>query len=444
MRKGDVIMGENHLKYHSVTLDKERCIGCTDCIKRCPTEAIRVRNKKAVIIDERCIDCGMCIRVCENNAKKALPDGMEMLSKYKVNIAIPAPTLYTQFKEIHNVNKILTALKRIGFDEVFEVAKGAEIITKRTKEYIKNNNVKKPIITSACPAVVKVIQSRFPSLIPNILPLITPKELTARFSKNYYIKKGYKEEEIGVFFISPCAAKITNSRYPLVINESAVDGIISIKDIYKSLLLNLKEMDEYEILKLSTNRGMHWASPGGEGSASDVTNYVAVDGIENVIKILEMIEDNNLKGIDFVECLACTGGCLGGPLTIENPFVAKCRMEKVSRYHKQLNETREIDFQTDNIKVYWDKKLKHKEVLKLDDNIQVALEKMEKLEEIYDQLPKIDCGSCGAPTCKSLAEDIIRGEANNEDCIFMLKAEVRNLAEQMVQLAEKLPRSITE
>ena len=426
----------NELHTHSVTLDKSKCIGCTDCIKRCPTEAIRVRNKTAVIIDEKCIDCGMCIRVCKNRAKKAKADKLEIINKYKVKIAIPAPTLYTQFKDIHNINMILTGLKDIGFDEVIEVAKGAEIISKHTKEYMRDTSIQKPIISSACPAVVKIIQNRFPFLIPNILQFISPKEITARMTKKMYLMKGYKEEDIGIFFISPCAAKITNSKYPQVIEKSSVNGIIAIKDIYKPLLKAMKKRKHYEVLRLSTEKGMRWACPGGEVSGADMQNYVSVDGIQNVIKILELIEDNKLENTDFVECLACTGGCLGGPLTVENPFVAKCRMDKVSRVEE---EKRELPLDADGIDYNWSKKLMPHEVLKLDEDFQGALEKVEKIELIFNQLPKIDCGSCGAPTCYALAEDIVTNEANIEDCIFMLKTEVKKLAEQMAALANKIP-----
>ena len=438
-------MGEpKTVKQHSVTLDQDRCIGCTACIKRCPTEAIRVRNKKAVIIEEKCIDCGMCIRICKNNAKKAKADDLSLMDNYKIKIAIPAPTLYSQFKKVHNVNKILTGLKKLGFDEVFEVSKGADLVTEFTKQYIKDNNLTKPIISSACPAVVKVIQSRFPSLIQNIIPVLSPMEITAKIAKNYYINRGYNEKDIGVFFISPCTAKITNSKYPQEIEKSCVDVIVSIKDIYKPLLKAIQSLNEYEYLRLSTDKGIRWASPGGEGEASEITNYISVDGIENVINLLEMIEDDTLKNIDFVECLACTGGCLGGPLTVENPFVANTRMEKVLRYHKNNEETREIVFDYSSIDFLWERSIEPKQVMKLDDNVEVALKKMEQLVEIFDQLPNIDCGSCGAPTCRALAEDIVKGEAHIEDCIFMLKAEVRKMAEQMVKLAEKLPQSIKE
>jgi len=434
-----VIMGTSH----SVTLDWEKCIGCTDCIKRCPTEAIRVHNSKAEITDARCIDCGMCIRVCKSHAKKAMTDSFEKIYDYKYKVAIPAPTLYTQFKKIRDPNVILTALKKLGFDEVYEVARAAEIVTEYSRHIMEQEKVVSPIISSACPAIVKLVEMRFPSLIPNVLPVISPKEASARYARRHLIQKGIPAEDIGIFFISPCAAKVTDSRYPDTFDHSEVDGIISIKDVYKLMLPIIKNMqpDEVEILQTSTSRGIGWAATGGEGLASQVYNHVAVDGIENVIEILERVENNKLD-VEFVECLACTNGCLGGPLTVENSFVATNRMAKVKKYINSLGKTRELDMYRDNIELDWQYSLTNKQVLKLDDDMVVALDKMERLEKIFKTLPQIDCGSCGAPTCHALAEDIVQGNANIEDCIFMLREKVRDVAQNMVSLAGKMPPSI--
>jgi iron only hydrogenase large subunit-like protein len=428
---------------HSVKLDLDKCIGCTDCIKRCPTEAIRVRNGKAHIMDERCIDCGMCIRVCRNHAKKAVTEPIDKINDYKYKVAIPAPTLYTQFRKIIDPNIILSALKKLGFDEVFEVAKAAEIITEVSKELLEQDNLPKPVISSACPAIVKLIQIRFPSLIPNILPLISPKEAMARHTKEYLIKQGIKKEDIGVFFISPCAAKVTNSRKPQVIDYSYVDGVISLKEIYLRLVPIVKTITEPEILQMSTNSGIGWAHTGGEGNASGIENHIAVDGIENVIKILEKVENGKLDDVDFIECLACVGGCLGGPLTVENSFVSSNRMDKIKKYNINNDNKREIPLFDNEINLNWSRPLETKQVLKLDDNMEKAIEKMEHIEEIYAQLPKIDCGSCGAPTCRALAEDIVCEKANIEDCVFMLRQKVREMAEQMVTLSQKMPPSIS-
>ena len=112
--------------FHSVRLDKDKCRGCTNCIKRCPTQAIRVRNGKARIIKERCIDCGECIRVCPHHAKYASRDSLEQLENYKYKIALPAPALYGQFNNLDDVNILLNALPALGFDAVFELSKAAE------------------------------------------------------------------------------------------------------------------------------------------------------------------------------------------------------------------------------------------------------------------------------------------------------------------------------
>ena len=95
---------------HSVTLNTDLCKGCTHCIKRCPTEAIRVRNGKAIIKNERCIDCGECIRVCPYQAKRALHDKLEKYKDYKYKIALPAPALYGQFDKLDDIDYIISGL----------------------------------------------------------------------------------------------------------------------------------------------------------------------------------------------------------------------------------------------------------------------------------------------------------------------------------------------
>ncbi len=430
---------------HSVELIESKCIGCTDCVKRCPTQAIRVRNGKAVINESKCIDCGVCIKVCSHYAKKAVTSSyIKVIKSPKYKVAIPAPALYSQFKKIRDVNLILTAIKQIGFDEVFEVSYAAEMVTEATKQLIAEKKLKRPVISSACPAVVKLISMRFPSLLENVLPVIAPVEVAAIAAKNYLVAKGLKREDISVFFISPCAAKNTYAINPLGIEKSEIEGVISIRDIYMPLLHKISTIKTPEKLVQSSSHGVGWAATGGETKGVNTENAISVDGVENVEKLLEEVENGQFSDCEFIEALACVCGCLGGPLTVANSFAAKVRLAQIGHELNKMPESnkRNIIFEKENINFMFTKPLQKISSAKLDDNIAVAFEKLERMEKIYEKLPHIDCSSCGAPTCKALAEDIVQNEANIEDCIFMLRMKVKELAEAMYDLSSKLPQTL--
>lgn len=424
--------------FHSVTLDEDKCRGCTNCIKRCPTEAIRVRKSKARIINERCIDCGECIRVCPYHAKQAISDSFSLIHSFKFRIAIPAPTLYGQFKNAVDVNHILTALKGLGFHHVYEVAKAAEIVSDATRALIERKDVTKPLISSACPAVVRLIQVRFPNLIDNIVKLESPMEVAAKIIKKEVMEsQNLSSEEVGVFFITPCAAKVTSVKAPYEKEKSNVDGVISIKDIYLKMLGSIGRTKRHEDLQEAGFEGIRWANSGGESLALGTDKFLAVDGIHNVITILEEIENDRIEDVDFIEALSCTGGCLGGPLTVENLYVAKTRIKKHIDQAKTLKRKQNKMSEHDDL--VWTGNVEYKPVMKLDIDMVKAMKKLETLELINKELPGLDCGACGAPSCRALAEDIVRGNADETDCIFKLREKVRNLAMQMMELEKKMP-----
>ncbi len=428
--------------FHSVTLDEDKCMGCTNCIKRCPTEAIRVRKGKARIINERCIDCGECIRVCPYHAKKAITDSISCINKYKYKIAIPAPTLYSQFKPEYSINKILNTFKLIGFDDVYEVAKAAEFVTDAAKKLLNEKGIKKPLISSACPAVVRLIQVRFPNLIDNLIKLESPMELAASIiKKKAASEKGIDIKDIGVFFITPCAAKVTSVKAPYEKEKSSVDAVISIKDLYLKLLSKIDYSCEEEKLATASFEGIRWANSGGEGLALGTERFLAVDGIHNVITILEAVESDKLEDVDFIEALACTGGCLGGSLTVENLYVAKTRIKRhVDEYKKSAKHNQKPQEKHEE-NIVWTGTIVHKPVMKLDEDIGIAIKMLEELEEINKELPGLDCGACGAPSCRAHAEDIVRGNAHITDCIFKLREQVKDLNAQMMELES---RSVSE
>ncbi len=405
--------------FHSVRLDDEKCLGCTNCIKRCPTEAIRVRNKKAYIISDRCIDCGECIRVCPHHAKYAVMEQLSDLNKYKYNIALPAPALYGQFNNLENVDYVLTGLKRLGFQKVVEVSKGAEFVSSATRRMMKNDSLPRPVISSACPAVVRLIRTRFPNLIGNLLPMYAPVDYAAKIARREAREEtGLKDEEIGVFFISPCPAKRTSIKNPLGYDISGVDGALAMKDIYPLLFQQMDKLEPEEVEPLSDSGiiGVGWASSGGEAAGLLKERYLAADGIENVINVLEELEDEKLNDLDFIELNCCTGGCVGGVHTVENPYVAKARIARLRKFMPVSCNSMPQEFDMDELG--WTKELAPSPAMKLADNVIKAMRMMNELKEIEASLPGLDCGICGAPSCRALADDIVRGYAEKSDCIL--------------------------
>jgi len=418
---------------HSVYLDVEKCNGCTTCLKHCPTEAIRIRDNHAVINQDRCIDCGECIRVCPNNAKKAKCNKLDSMDKFKWKIALPAPTLYGQFDNLDDVDYVLDGLLKLGFDDVFEVAAAAELASAYTRAYLKNNDIKKPVISSACPAVLRLICLRFPSLKENILPILPPVEIAAALARERALKEHpeLKPEEIGVCFISPCPAKVSYVRNGFAGYESQVDVVISIKDIYFKLISEMKYGAEMETISNSGMIGIGWASSGGESTAIFNDSYLAADGIDNCNKVLDQVENGNIPPLEFIELNACTGGCVGGVLTIQNPFIAKARLQGLRRYlpvsrnfiskEEEKNLPEEIFFKA--LPVY-------RPISRLSDSMAESMRMMAEIQKLKEELPGIDCGSCGAPNCRAFAEDIVKKQTTLENCLIRLrnkeKGEIEN------------------
>lgn len=430
--------------FHSVRLVEDKCKGCTNCIKRCPTEAIRVRNGKAVILENRCIDCGECIRICPNHAKIAIGDDLEKIKSFKYSIALPAPAFYGQFDISYNRKAILNSLLMLGFDDVYEVALAAEAVTLAIKEYLSGTNIK-PLISQACPAVVGLIQVKFPSLIKNIVPVPSPVNVAARLAKEEARKKtGLPFSEIGCFFISPCPAKISSSRQPVGEGENYLDGALSMDYTYGKCLEALKNENNDLLLnkkiEFASSAGISWGRSGGEMSALGC-NGLAVDGIHNVAKALEAVENEEITHIDYMECQACPGGCVGGCLAPNNPFIAKANLQKIASESEKNNHWTPADIRrmADAGIFKITSEILPRIIEPLDREISQAISKMEQLEKTLEDLPGLDCSSCGSPNCRALAEDIVRGLANEEDCVFKLRERVAELAEEMVELAKKVP-----
>ena len=251
-------------------------------------------------------------------------------------------------------------------------------------------------------------------------------EVAAEHTRREAIEKtGLESKDIGVFFITPCPAKMTSIKTYMFLQEPVINGAFSVNDMYAELLPVLKTIDKPEKIARASIKGISWGRGGGESAGVPTPRVIHADGIGNAIKILEQLENDNIDA-DFVELCSCPGGCVGGPLNVENPFVAASRMENMIVADPETYPL--LEFDTDEM--LWKNDLEPVYIMRLDDNFLVAMEKMQEIERIYETLPKLDCGACGSPSCRAKAEDIVRGFTSDKDCIVKMR-------EEMIRLLEK-------
>ena len=181
---------------------------------------------------------------------------------------------------------------------------------------------------------------------------------------------------------------------------------------------------ELESLSDSGIIGVGWASSGGESAALLKDRYLAADGIENVIKVLEELEDEKLNDLEFIELNACSGGCVGGPLTVENPFVAKARLQRLRKYMPV--SCNHLEYESIPKEMYWEKPLQAAP-WKLADNVFEAMEKMSEIKRLEGELPGLDCGMCGSPSCSCFAEDVVRGYTTEAKCVVRMQEKMEKI-----------------
>ncbi len=421
--------------HHALKFRKDVCIGCSHCMSVCPTYAIRIRDGKADLLDNYCVDCGRCYRACPVGAIIVEQDDLRQIFNYSKRVAIIPSVLMGQFPSSVSITQVTSVLMELGFTHVYEVEHGVEVLKSQMSEYISENTDIRPLISTFCPAIVRLIQVRFPNLTPNLILLKSPLDIAAAYYNKKLIDEGNKAEEIGIFYITPCAAKIAAVKSPVGQKNSPITGVINMDYIFNKVYTAVKQGFPGKDSRIFPSRdplkssGITWPATNGE-AAHMPGRTLAIDEINNVIEFLEQLENEENQDIDFLELRACDESCAGGILTSSNRFYTVERLKK----RAQRSENKEKDnnyryvnpgpiieykeFLKQNLAI---KKIQPRSMEKLDENISLAMKKMEQVHEILDNLPYVDCGICGSPTCSVLAEDIVQGHANINQCIYVQK-----------------------
>jgi len=431
--------------FHSIRIDKDRCQGRMACMRVCPTEAIRVRERKASLLKDRCIDCGECVRICPNHAIIPLTSSFSDFSRFKYTVALPSPVLYSQFGKGVLPGTILNALKKVGFDDVYDVACASESVSIAIQEYLDSNDSPRPLISPFCPAIVRLVQIRYPNLLDNLIPIESPMEIAAREAKRLKMNElGLREKEVGAIYLTPCPAKMISMRHPPRKKHSFLDGMIPISEIYPTLLQALSQTKEEARRTDIRGLGLGWPILGGQVACLKAEDCLAIGGLADVMRVFDEIENGRLKDIQYVECHSCPTACVGGSLTVENPYIARGRvLRMVEEYGSEPCQDRQ------KIRNLYDKKffslmgsITPSPVQPLDEDIPKAIQKMQQKQKIHRMLPRIDCGGCGAPTCLAFAEDVVRNQATPDECVFLAMKTFETLSGNLMETVMKHSRKI--
>lgn len=414
--------------HHALKFKYDLCIGCSHCTGTCPTGAIHVENGQPILNPNRCIDCGRCYLVCPVNAIYIEQDDFQTIYNYKCPVILVPSIFSAQFPEKINQRAILSAIYHLGFQYVYEVEKSVDIIKDIILNKVTDIDSTKPIISTFCPAIVRLIQVKFPSLVPNLLLTKPPLDLTALYIKKYLTEQeGIPLEDIGIFYVSPCAAKIAAVKSPVGDEKSPVDGVINMNYFYNKVFRVIKQgvyklrEKEFDFHTLS-QKSILFSLTGGEINDIPSGRNLAIDEVHNVSEFLEKVENEDVDDIDFLELRACDESCAGGILCAGNRFLIAERQKKRAKHSpkkvnpKENNLLNYSEYLVDNIPVG---KVYPRSMDKLDDDIAIAMRKMKKSFEINANLPQVDCRICGYQTCKSLSEAIVNNKADLKQCFFV-------------------------
>ena len=414
-----------HDTFHkALEIQDDFCIGCSHCIKVCPTEALRVSGGKALLYAEWCIDCGRCFRVCPSRAIRVVDDDLDDILSYKYRVLLVPAVFYAQFEKKVPPGVINDILGDMGFSEICTVEQSADTLVEEINAYVRKAPAK-PVISSFCPAVIRLIQVRFPSLIDHIMLLLPPIEVTAQ----YYVKKwqnsGGDPSELGVFYLTPCIAKIAAVKSPVGGYESPINGVINMDYVYNRVLHAFKNKKYPEqgkgteaVNDAISSRGLRWPLTGGEASQIE-GRALAIDGMTNVMDFLEKLEDEEIEEpIDYLELRGCDESCAGGILVQGNRFLVADNLRAEAAAAKDTHPLTGQYKQFCSASIKMDA-VEPRSMVKYDKDINVAIKKMEAAGMLRKILPDIDCGACGAPSCEALAADIVRDDASLNNCIFM-------------------------
>ncbi len=370
------------------------------------------------MMPHRCIDCGECLRVCPRKAWAVEAKPWERAQEKGKIVAVLDPAVFGQFGDRVFPEMMLRAFSEIGFSKAEDMGQGLAVYRRAVSDHLASGRAASPAISSDCPAVVQLVQVKFPSLLENLVPVVPPFEIMADLLR----KRTEWGSAMGLGYVVPCLAK---ARAATEVGKPgrSYHRAIPFNEVFPVLRAQLHGREEKPFPEAAgppSVSALEWAYPGGQSRRLCLEASLIVDGLSQVGEVLELAENGLLEEVPFIEAWSCRGGCLGGTLNVRNPFWA--RFQLFSWIRKEDARSPETPDRGEDVNAYiMDQPFPPRAGMRLDEDLQVAMEKLRRIDEVVKRFPGIDCGSCGSPSCLALAEDVVQAYARETDCICILQ-----------------------
>ncbi len=418
---------------HGFRIADAVCNGCLACMRVCPTFAIRVKHGKARVLSELCIDCGSCLTACSRGAITATTRTLDEFNHFALKVAVPSPVLFGQFPREIRPEHIAEGLLAVGFDSVWDYGVEMKLVTRAIVDFVGSWRGPRPIISITCPVVVRLMQVSYPRMLEQLIRVHPPREIAGReVKRRFALERGVAPEDVAAIYVTPCQARTVSIMQPAEGGKSYLDGSIGIPQVYNTVLARARRVAKSGVhcawAPVRSAGMLRWSTRRPLAGTLSRYRYLSVTGLPNVMRVFDDIEKGKLKDIDFLECSACWGGCANGNLTVDNLYVTQAKMQSLVR---ELPET-DLETEAEVWRRYpqedysTERPFEPRATTKVGD-LRERVRRVKEAERIAGTLPGLDCGLCGAPSCRVLAHDVAAGEAARGDCVFLSPKQLEEL-----------------
>ncbi len=441
-----------------LSVKRADCKNCYKCVRVCPVKAIRIKDGQAEVDDARCILCGRCWQACPQHAKQVISElqaAKNMLQGTAPVLVSLAPSLVAAWPDA-TPGQLVTALLRLGFDAVSQTSVGATLVNQAYQDLLAEGRPNGgPWLSTACPAVVNMVERHYPALVSHLAPVPSPLIVHARLLKRHY--PGAK-----VVFVGPCIAKMGEVQRPEFVG--LVDAVLMASELGQWLEdagIVVGELPESEWSTCDQEAAVLYPQPGGllhylSGHDRPVADAAGLDSLQELLEHL-CVDDLDAA---LIECNACQGGCLDGPDMPKEQGLIK-RQERLQQYNQQCCGQDGVKKSDASAQVLGREDsadqgpaapassdrfaLSSRELHSLFDTDYrphpAALPDFpeEQIRQVLGRIGKfskedeLNCEACGYPSCRDKAKAVLAGMAEPDMCMPFMRTQAESLANEIMR-----------